>query len=119
MKRRLRKKLHRGLLWEVGADLSVHQIWREKLFAGELGHEFLVDSRSTIDLTYNWVSLLRRYGLEYVAARVGPDGVDPWISQNGRVAVFAFWPKEFPRLRYFTGNPYPGSPEVYGVQRAW
>lgn len=117
--RRLRRKFQKDLLVDVAMDLSTESAWRERLFSADLGKELLVSSETIGELSYPWIRAVQRHRLMFVASRVSAEGIDPWISGNGRAAVFAFWPKEFPNLQVHTGNPYPGSPEERSVQAAF
>ncbi len=103
MKKRLNKKMHKiWLEWGV-IDASQDSYWRKKLFESDEYESFPIDKDHLEGILPEVAKAIKKYNLQYLAAKVPACETEPWLSEGGLI-IFKFWAKHYPSVKMFSGN---------------
>lgn len=112
MNKRIRRKIHKRILYDVIYEVSISHLWRGLLFKSKDGEKFLIDSQSPITepSLRRLHRSLARYHLKYFVSKVSkedePQKTNPkWADLffDGGV-YFKFEAKGFPEVFDFSIN---------------
>ncbi len=112
MNKRIRRKIHKRILYDVLIEVSISHHWRELLFKSKDGEKFLIDSQSptTEPSLKRLHRSLARYNLKYFVSKVSKEDEpqranhkwDDLFFDGG--VYFKFEAKEFPEVFDFSIN---------------